>query len=234
MKKQMTDSYYASRKPKLLRSFDKTVNAVKEVFVSRYGEELADAILKGARKEFESVIPQIPYIGGNVPALRVFLVISAWELSVYKAMKKHGKTAKEAWEVCHEALQLRLKTVPKFVRSLLKAYFFSSFVKRRARKIAEQTQKHPLGEWAFAFVEGDGENFDFGIDYTGCSILKFMQDQGAEDFAPYVCFSDIALSDTFGWGLIRTETLAEGFQRCDFRFKKGGKTQISSTVWGKE
>ena len=30
------------------------------------------------------------------------------------------------------------------------------------------------------------------------------------------------------WGLIRTETLADGCARCDFRFKKGGQTQISS------
>ncbi|MFQ5866689.1 MAG: L-2-amino-thiazoline-4-carboxylic acid hydrolase [bacterium] len=68
----------------------------------------------------------------------------------------------------------------------------------------------------------------------GCSIYKFMQDQGAEEFAPYVCLSDIALSNTFGWELIRTETLAGGSKRCDFRFKKGGKTKISSTVWEKE
>ena len=40
--------------------------------------------------------------------------------------------------------------------------------------------------------------------------------------------SDIALSDAMGWGLIRTETLADGCERCDFRFKKGGKTRISS------
>jgi len=55
-----------------------------------------------------------------------------------------------------------------------------------------------------------------------------MLDQGAEEFAPYVCMSDIALSDAMGWGLIRTGTLADGCETCDFRFKKGGKTQISS------
>lgn len=55
-----------------------------------------------------------------------------------------------------------------------------------------------------------------------------MQEQGAEEFAPYVCMSDIALSDALGWGLIRTEILADSCERCDFRFKKGGKTQISS------
>jgi len=233
MSRKKIENYYIARKPKLLKDFDKTVNIVKKVIISRYGEEFANTILKEARQEFEALIPHIPNISGSTPALRMFLIISAWELAAYKAMKKHGKSAKEAWELCHEALKVRLKTVPKFVCHLLKFLFFSSFVKEKARKVAEKTQKHPLGNFAFKFVEGDGENFDWGVDYTGCSIYKFMCDHDAKEFAPYVCLSDIALSDTLGWGLIRTETLAEGAERCNFRFKKGGKTKISSTVWGK-
>ena len=79
-------------------------------------------------------------------------------------------------------------------------------------------------------VEGDGKEFDWGVDYTGCSNYEFVKQQGAKEFAPYVCLSDIALSAAMGWGLIRTETLADGCDRCDFRFKKGGETKISSTV----
>lgn len=230
MSSKKIENYYISRKPKLLKDFDKTVNIVKRVFISHYGEEFANSILEETRQEFEALIPHIPYIVGSTPALRMFLIISAWELAVYKAMKKHGKSANEAWELCHEALKVRLKNVPKFVRHLLKFLFFSSFVKRIARKVAEKTQMHPLGDFAFKFVEGNGENFDWGVDYTGCSIYKFMCNHDAKEFAPYVCLSDIALSDTLGWGLIRTETLAEGFERCNFRFKKGGKTKIASTV----
>ena len=53
-------------------------------------------------------------------------------------------------------------------------------------------------------------------------------DHGGEEFAPYICMSDIALSDGMGWGLTRTQTLADGCDHCDFRMKKGAKTQISS------
>lgn len=234
MKKQTINNYYILRKPKLLKAFDKTENIMKKVFVSRYGGEFANTILKEARQEYEALIPHIPYISSGPPVFRSFLIISAYELAVYRATKKHGKTATEAWELCHESLKVRLKTVPKFVRYLCKLLFFSNFAKKRARKFAEISQRHPFGDFRFKFVEGNGENFDYGIDYTGCSIYKFMQDQGAEEFAPYVCLSDIALSNTLGWGLIRTETLAEGSKRCDFRFKKGGKTKIYSTVWEKE
>lgn len=111
---------------------------------------------------------------------------------------------------------------------LLARLMYSSFVKRRIQKRAEEGQQLRFGDFEVKYVIGNGKNFDFGVDYVRCSIYQFMQDQGAEEFAPYVCMSDIALSDALGWGLIRTETLADGRERCDFRFKKGGRTQISS------
>lgn len=226
----MANSYYISRKAKLLKDFDKTVDCVKEIFTSRYGEQFANTILKESREEFETLIPQLPYVRGFMPALRFFVVVSAWELALYKAMKEHGKSPAETWQLCHEALKFRLQKVPKFVRRVLWFYLFSDFVMKRARKIAEKTQKSPFGRWKFRFVEGDGKNFDWGVDYTGCTIYEFMKDQGAEEFAPYVCMSDIALSDVLGWGLIRTQTLADGSDRCDFRFRKGAKTQVSSPI----
>jgi len=78
------------------------------------------------------------------------------------------------------------------------------------------------------YLLGDGASFDWGVDYVACGNYEFMKAQGAEEFAPYVCMSDIALSEALGWGLTRTETLADGCDRCDFRFTKGGATHISS------
>ena len=40
--------------------------------------------------------------------------------------------------------------------------------------------------------------------------------------------SDIAPGDVLEWGLIRTQTLADVCESCDFRFKKGSNTRISS------
>jgi len=55
-----------------------------------------------------------------------------------------------------------------------------------------------------------------------------VKKHAGEEFAPYICMSDIALSEAMGWGLIRTQTLADGCSHCDFRFKKGAATKISS------
>jgi hypothetical protein len=60
--------------------------------------------------------------------------------------------------------------------------------------------------------------------------LNFLREQGADEIAPYLCALDQISSEKLGWGLIRTSTLAEGGKVCDFRFKKGGPTRISSSV----
>ena len=78
------------------------------------------------------------------------------------------------------------------------------------------------------YLIGNGKDFEWGVDYVACGNYNFMKAQGAEEFAPYVCMSDIPLGDALGWGLIRTQTIADGCKTCDFRFKKAGKTKISS------
>jgi hypothetical protein len=222
-------SYYISRKEKLLKDFDKTANLIRDYVVSSYGSDFADTLYREVRQEYEELIPQIPHVEGfRGGSLNKFLLITAQELAVYKVMKKQGKTAGEAWEVCHKALRLRMEKFPKIKRWLLAHLMYSNIVKRRMQKRAEEGQQPKFGDFEVKYVIGNGESFDFGVDYVACGNYKFMQDQGAEEFAPYVCMSDIALSDALGWGLIRTETLADGSERCDFRFKKGGKTQISS------
>ncbi|MCJ7583343.1 MAG: L-2-amino-thiazoline-4-carboxylic acid hydrolase, partial [Anaerolineales bacterium] len=60
-----------------------------------------------------------------------------------------------------------------------------------------------------------------------CASCKFLAKQGAPELSPYLCPVDILYSDALGWGLMRTQTLAEGAPKCDFRFKKGGKTKVA-------
>jgi hypothetical protein len=48
------------------------------------------------------------------------------------------------------------------------------------------------------------------------------------ELAPHVCAVDKVTSELLGWGLTRTMTLAEGFAKCDFRFKKGGETSVAT------
>jgi hypothetical protein len=89
------------------------------------------------------------------------------------------------------------------------------------------TKQVRFGDFQVQYLVG-GNEFDLGVNYVQCGNYRFAMTHGGEEFAPYICMSDIALSDAMGWGLIRTQTLADGCDHCDFRFKKGAATQISS------
>jgi hypothetical protein len=213
----------------LLRDFDKTAELVRSFVAGRYGEEGADELYRDARKKYEESIPRIPRISGlRARVLNTFLRITAQEVAVYEAVKGRGGTPAEAWEVCHEAICLRMNGFPKWKRWLLRRFMYSGVVRRIVRRREEKNEQPRFGDFEIRYLTGDGTAFDFGVDYVRCGNLELAKKLGAEEFAPYVCMSDIALSDALGWGLIRTQTLADGYSHCDFRFRRGSETRISS------
>jgi hypothetical protein len=228
----MTDQvlgYYNSRKQNLLKDFDETAAMVRVPVVARYGETFANTLHSEIRREYEMLIPDIPYIKGpRGRALNTFLLITAQELAAWKAMKGQGKSTGEAWELCHQAIRARAGRIPRWKRWLSRRFMFSKLVRRIFARREKQGQTLRLGDFEVQYLLGDGEDFDLGVNYLQCGNHRFAMEHGGEEFAPYVCMSDIALSDAMGWGLIRTQTLADGCDRCDFRFKNGARTRISS------
>ena len=221
--------HYIDRKEELLKEFNSTATLIEDWLVSRFGKNLASNLKSEVQQEYEKLIPEIPYIEGiRGRPLNTFLLFTAQELAAYKAMKKLGKTVEEAWEVCHEAIRIKLAAIPKWKRWMLRYFMFSPLVMAIMKRRAGKKEKVLLGSFEIEYLIGDGTDFSFGVNYLQCGNLNFVKKQGGEEFAPYICMSDIALSDALGWGLIRSQTLADGCHYCDFRFKKGGETQITS------
>jgi len=225
---RMPEASYTSQKSRLLKDFDRMAARVRRVLVSRYGEEQAKAILTESRREYEALIPQIPYIGEKSPML-IFLLPTSRYLAVYRALQKRGATVEDGGRLIYEMMEAETKAIPGPVRRLMGYLWFSPLFLRRVRKRAAESQKRQYpGGYVFTYIEGDGRDFDWGIDYTECSGCKLLTAQDAMELAPYVCAVDKVTSELLGWGLTRTMTLAEGFEKCDFRFKKGGETSLAT------
>ncbi len=225
----MDTGYYNSRKDKLLRDLRLTAQLARGFVAERYGEEYAERLSRSVEEEYKAIIPRMPYVEGAMAgALNAFLRVTAQEVAVYKAMKRDGKTLAEAWEVCHEAIRLRMERFPRWKARLLRWVMYSTAMRRRIRRRAAKKERLRLGAFEMRYMIGDGSDFDWGVDYLACGNLELIRELGAEEFAPYICMSDIALGDALGWGVIRTRTLADGCDHCDFRFKKGAETQITS------
>lgn len=100
---------------------------------------------------------------------------------------------------------------------------FSQKVRAKLQNRAEASQEHHFpGDWVYSYVEGSGDGFVFGADYTECGIVKYLRSQGAEELAPYLCWLDVPMCRVERVALMRTETLAKGDPRCNFRFSRWG------------
>lgn len=186
----------------------------------------AGAVLEGARAALPDLLARMPDPGWRAPQMRAFSAFGALYLAVYLAMKARGRTPAEAWEVCDEATRQSFERLPRAARRLAGATFFSAPFLALSRWLARRSLAEPVGGWVFRFVEGEPGAFDYGTDYTRCAIRDLARASGAEAFAPYICMADISGSEAFGWGLVRRETLAQGGERCDFRFRRGGATDV--------
>jgi hypothetical protein len=223
----MKNEGYLSQKSQLLKDFDKAVARASKLLISRFGQEKGNALISESRREYETLIPKIPYIGDRSPLL-IFLLPTSRYLAIYRVLKKQGRTVDDIGQLIYEMNKAELKVVPAIVRRAIGYLWFTQWYKGRVKKRAAESQqrKYP-GGYVLSFVEGDGQDFDYGIDYTECAGCKFLEAQNAVELAPYMCALDKTASELMGWGLSRTMTLASGSGKCDFRFKKGGKTFVA-------
>lgn len=225
MESNLKYGYYTGKKIKLINQFNNISETVRPFLVEQYGDEMAKRIIEDAISEFELLIPKIPFINSfRGRFLSSFLLITAQELAAFKAMSKYGKSPAEVWKVCHHALKIGTAKIPKWKKWLIKKLLFSEitssiFSKRGCKEI---------GNFEIEYLSGKGKGYNIGVNYHRCGNLEFVKVHGGEKFAPYICMSDIALSDAMDWGLHRTQTLADGCSYCDFRFIEGKSTCISS------
>ena len=219
--------YSAGQQQWLLKNFDRTCGLMEPVVAERYGEEQAEDMRIAVRAEFRDLLEDLPRIP-RARMLSTFLIITAQELAAYKGLKPFGLSVEEIWQLCHHAIRLKTNAIPKWKRWLLKQAMFSRPMKRMLAQRAALGETGQLGGFELEYLPQDSDAYDLGINYRACCNYKFVMEHGGAEFAPYVCMSDIALSEAMGWGLVRTQTLADGCDHCDFRMTKGGPTCITS------
>jgi len=225
MDNRIDKEYYTTRRPELLKRFDKESQRWRPVIVSQFGDDFANSILREARQEYEALIPQIPYIGGDKNHLTGSLVGSVRYLALYKAMKKRGKTAEETGKILYDDVLARIDE-PRTPIPPSEMLTPEQLMKRRKRRAERSQEQRYAEDYVYEFVAGDGEEFDYGYDFLECAAQKFYHAQGADEFTPFYCFLDYPKSKVSGLGLVRTMTLTEGHEKCNHRFKKGRKTEL--------
>ena len=220
--------YYTSQTQELLSDFDSTFGSGNSVLAEFADEVFANRVHREARSEYEAVIPTIPYIGGAENENSTSQLITAAQcLAIYRTLSMNGIVTKETGQLIYDMFDAWLHSSPQFLVSIYGYFKFHVGWADKIRNYAAMSQEreYPM-DFVYAFIEGDGEELDYGVDITECAIQKFLRNQDAEALVPYMCALDNALSIRFDRGLVRTQTLVES-NVCDFRYRKGRETQVN-------
>jgi hypothetical protein len=215
-------NYYLTHREELLQAFQETNEGARQYLAARDGEKLAGAVTREAAGRFSSLLPRLPDVGGEQNIDLPYIPIAAWYLAYYQPMLVWGKTAADVGRMIYDLNAMDLGRYPKAQALAAGARWFTPANLEKLQKWAAWTQERTYpANWVATFIQGDGQDFDFGYDYQECGVVKYLQAHRASEVAPYVCLNDFLKSRTFGTGLQRSKTLAQGDAVCNFRYKKG-------------
>jgi hypothetical protein len=221
-------SYYLSEKTTIVKDFDALGKQLRKALLKNHDEVFASQTLSETRQRFINMLEDLPEIGGEGNKLISTYCLSAGALAFFLVMKEKGQPVEESGRAVYRAMEGSLAGQSPLEKA--EANVSSTTYGKIFEGIALNTEKNNYPEnWKAVYVPGDKKTFDYGIDYTECAVCKLFNRFGAQDFTPYLCLGDFASSKEFDTGLVRTETLARGGRRCDFRFKSGRPIQMEWT-----
>jgi hypothetical protein len=219
MSKKEEKDYYIKKKRILMRQFDAALSIIKNVLIEYFGETKFQELATKANKEFENILPQIPYVGGKENDNTDDLINSAFLLPLVRIFEEEGLNFYENSKLTYTIFEAFYKVLPP-----TDDIFSEEFIiKKKEGAKTSKLRRYP-GDWVYDFVQGDNKNFTYGINYSECSVYKFYKSQGLEHLMPIICVADYARAQAYGYGLKRTQSIGNGASMCDFRYIKNGST----------
>ena len=169
---------------------------------------------KKVRSEYKAMVHRFPGVGPK-NNLVMGLYLAAYMLAFYKAAPD------KITEPVFEELVNALCYCPAMEKMSKGKNFFTkkNMEARAAHAKRSQTGEQPF-DWKFTFSY-DMDKPECYINYSECAICKMGIREGCSNLLPYLCITDYANQEQMGNTLIRTKTLANGDDRCDFHIIGG-------------
>jgi len=233
MPQQDKTGYYISQKAKLLRGFDKIAKRAEKYLHDQYTDEFAGTVLTETREKFIQIIPEIPYIGGKKNQFSTVMVINGWIISFFRVMRSHGKTTEEVISICCRVADDYMGSLPRFIVWMARKFAFGRLISKRMQQQAAQSRKrqHPH-DFVYEYIKGDGEGFDWALEFTECAVNKFYDAQEVEELKPYCNFFDVIYSRYLNMGIDAGKTIGMGCRTCRLEYKKDRATLVPERLEG--
>ena len=134
-------------------------------------------------------------------------------IAMYEVLQRHEKNEEEAYRIVSEEMWKFLD--PSGMQKLAKKSFFLPLMK----KIVPFGFKHGSGTgWRYTWHKDDPKN-EFHFECNECIYAKILGRRGLMKLGSMCCHADIINYGSLPYtDFVRTETLCQGGDVCDFRF----------------
>ena len=183
------------------------------------GAENYDRCCAAMLREYDEFAPHLPILEDSNNH-GVFFRNAPFILSLYRALLgEFALSQDEALDTLSQITGYKVREdygndpVMKFIMSRVAG---SDFFRKMFISVWER-QDEEYG-WATEFPESDAY---IAIDVTRCGLVDWYRDQGVPEIAPIGCEGDFIMAEFMtGLELVRTKTIADGDDICDFRYVK--------------
>jgi hypothetical protein len=178
-------------------------------------------------EHFTKIFPDIKFAATSKNPVDKRLDFCGYFLALIKTLEEEGEDFESIRRTClaivtgyvtpKNRMQKFLKRVPaKLIGTSLAKFFLKAFNKKVSRnENKDGFIANIITDKAATFWLG------YGIDILECGICKLFAKHGYQKYASILCEVDEITSNLAGLKLVRTGTIANGADKCDFRFKKG-------------
>ena len=228
----ISNTYYTDKKVELLKTYDGMEKVFRNVLADDFSNKEADEITQETKQEFKTLIPGIPYVGGDDNPMTEDIEKAAMVLAFYRVGEHYGMTADDVGNTVYSAIEQEYRKYPKWLLRLGSRKYFTDFYFKELKDQAALSQERRYGgDWVIEYVPEAENTYDYGYNITECAIVKYYDQQDAAELVSYLCRLDYLYSDYMDEGLVRTSTLAEGGKYCDFRYKRVENTRLDILTW---
>ncbi|MHA2121748.1 MAG: hypothetical protein ACW990_11140, partial [Promethearchaeota archaeon] len=102
MAAKVQKDYYLKRKSKLMKNFSTELEVAKDVLKRKFSKDKITDMFNQMKVEFENIIPEIPYIGGNKNPFATLLVGGMSSLAIFRVLDREGYTLRDIGEFYYE------------------------------------------------------------------------------------------------------------------------------------
>ena len=144
-------------------------------------------------------------------------LISSYMMGMYfiAMNKKSGLSPQENYKIIESAI--KKSSLMKKKMGSAEDYLSEDKLPSRMEWAEETRRRRGENNWVVDVLPKCAE-YDLGYDYHECGICKLCRDEGCFELAKYLCKLDYVIADMMNVKLARTTTLADGGDKCDFRY----------------